>query len=164
MDVDLAWKAWKGRRFKQVIFFPLLLLLIFFMLVLMPFAYGLHLFVKNGEKLKIRNEIKRLDVTEEPINTPEKKNLESLWNLHGLNRSPFSSKERFRLLKKWIDILYGEEIRKNLELDGKLKDVKQLFEDFNKPYYAGESSGVYNFGDPLMALIDMISNDLPEYE
>jgi len=95
---------------------------------------------------------------------PEKKDLQSLWELHGLEDFLYSSELRLRLLKSWIDVLYGEDTTRKLKLDDKLKGFKGFFEDVNKPYYEGEEDAChYYFGDPVSFTIEMISEKLPEY-
>ena len=162
---SIEWKEERKERIKQILFIPIALMLVAFMVLSVPVVYLLHLWEAHNKNKSIKNEITANCQNITNIEVPKIKTLELLWHLHGLNEYQYDSAEKIELLKIWLEILYGEENTKSLNINQRVKTISGRHVKANIPYYQGkEGAAHYHFVSPVDALIRELSDELPEYE
>jgi len=158
------WEESIAGRIKQTILLPFVFILIIFLFLLIPFAYISHFRKVNHKKQEIKAQIKYLETNPYPTHAPNKKTLESLWDIYGMEKDNYSQDERMNLLNTWIENLYGKKILESLNLKSKIKQIAENHRKANQPYYEGEEAPHYHFMPPFDELISNLSEELPPYK
>jgi len=160
----IKWKEDVGERIIQMALLPLGLVLVLFLLLMIPFIYVVNVWAWYANRKELKSEIKALEEEPQSDQAPDEKDLESLWWLHGLEDRKYTSDERLNLLGGWIDILYGEDVAKDLRIQSRVDESRQRQMKANRPYYEGKDSPHYHFGSPVDSVIRTLSKELSEYE
>jgi len=159
------WDEKTGKIIIQFLLMPIAFLLILFLMLLTPIAYITHIRDSYKKKQEISNEINNLKQSTQPYEVPKMKSLEFLWNLHGLDEYKYNTTERITVLKKWITVLYGEEIKSKLNFEARLDEITKRHAEANIPFYQGvEGAAHFHFMSSVDSLIRDLTNELPEYD
>ena len=160
----IEWKESIGGRIQQIALIPLFLVFVLIEYAMTPIIYILNLLNTHQKRKELEREINKLETELLSDQVPDEKDLESLWWLHGLEERKYLSDERLSLLGGWIDILYGEDVSKDLRLQSRVEESRQRQMKANMPYYEGKDLPHYHFASPVDSLIRALSKELPEYE
>lgn len=161
----IEWKAGAKEKLKQVSLLPIVLILIIFLGLMVPIMYLIHMRELAQRKRELRAVITSQRIQSSHHQLPDKKTVESLWRLHGLNNSDYNDNERIALLSTWVAILYGKEESFSVDLDQRLLAISERQAAANRPYYEGNQNAAhFHFMSPVDALIVELSEELPSYD
>ena len=130
----------------------------------MPIEYAIHLKQLYDEKTNLITHMRDLKNNSLWLDSPEYKDIESLWFLYGMKKFYYSPDERTDLLEKWLEILYGATIADNLDIKNRIKEIQCRQSKAHSDYHEGRSNIHFHFGLPVDSLIRALADELPLYE
>lgn len=194
-----SWSSWQGPLsgvvlfdrhanartiVKQIVFLPIILIVIPILALMALFDYVAHLRKRARMMAALRDEIRRLRSCPLPLGEASVGTLDALWSLHGLENDPLSfhddlatwaflhgphndvdhSEMALNLLCQWVDILYGTGRSVDLKIHERAREIERQMGEANRPYYEGQKGAPhYHFGSPLESLIKELSDELPPF-
>jgi len=161
----ITWGDSIYQRTKQVMLLPIVLLFTILTYAAIPPLYILDLWDEYLKKRKVKSDIKELENEILQAQLPTNKVLAELWRLHGMCSRKYSSDEIVRLLRDWINILYGEDVCKKLQLNNRVREISARQMTANSPYYKDKSKAAhFHFVALVNVLINELTFELPAYE
>jgi len=122
-------------------------------------------FAKGAEKLKAIAQKQAHEFQDLPF--PKSKTLYDLWQMHGLEiawwfKYKAEDNPAIKLLKKWVDILYGDGIAESLNL---LERLNMAWREQGRDSVKSQEKGIYIcYRDPFYTVLENISFELGCYE
>ena len=161
----ITWNESLGGKIKQIAILPLALLLVLLLIAMTPIAYIFYLWEVYQKRGELEREVQALETESLSDEVPDKKNVESMWRLHGLDEREYSLDEQLNLLDTWIGILYGEDVTKNLGLKQRVNEIAERRVMINLPYYQGEEGAAhFRLAPPVDSLVRQLSEEFPVYK
>ena len=160
----IEWEENIGGRIMQAAILPLVLVFSLFLYVMTPVAYIQHLRKVHQKKKELEREIQAIESELLSDQVPDRKDVESLWRLHGLDERKYSLDERVNLLSNWIDTLYGKDASNNLRLKSKAEDIAERNFKANLPCYEDKDAPHFRFVSPVDSMARQLSEELPPYQ
>ena len=160
----IEWKENVISTIVQIALLPLILLLDLVAISITLITCVLHSWKSHNYKQMLKREIKALETESLSDQVPDKKDLESLWMLHGLEKSKYSSNERLCLIETWIVILYGTDETKNINLKQKANEISKRQMKANLHWYEDKGAAHFLFSSPVDSLIRQLSEELTPYQ
>jgi len=84
----------------------------------------------------------------------------ALWHIHGIDKNRYGEHRAIRLLNQWLDVLYGEGIAKELNIEGRCSQKWQNNIQINMPFYTEANAPHFHFRNPFNCVIEEISGEL----
>lgn len=162
-----SWKeVWQGLRtcdMKQLLYLPAALFTVGILVLFIPVTYGIHIYEAWKRKHSLKKKIKYYRGIENPL-LPERKDLQSLWGLHGFGKYEGTREDAAALLGRWVSILYGDEVMSVADIEAELEQITSRRIQGKIAFMEGKSDTHCHFGPPVDLLIGRLSDQLPAYE
>lgn len=159
----ITWEEDRAKRFKQIMFLPVALMLTVVLVFSTPIGYISHLVEMRNKKNKAKEEILRLSEVPSEIVFPVEKNISALWDLQGLDGGEYTPDLKLQLIHEWLDILYGPGTADALNIEGHIQDIARGHAEANRSFYEGKGGPHILFVPPVETMIKEISKELSEY-
>lgn len=144
-----------------VFMIPLMLMLLIVVVPIVSFCYARD---QWQHKRLLKKELQDLETPSPSYQYPEEENIASLWRRYGIHKR-FGIEQQMQLIESWIEILYGNDTLKRLDLYARLGQIKRAHFDANTPYYSGdEDAPHFSFLADADSLVREIAEELPAYE
>lgn len=145
----------------QVFMIPLMLMLFIAVVPIVSLSYARE---QWQHKRLLKKELQDLDEPSPSYHYPEEKNIALLWRRYGIHKR-FGIEQQMHLIESWIEILYGTDTLKRLDLYARLGQIKRVHFDANTPYYSGdEDAPHFSFMADADSLVREIAKELSAYE
>jgi len=127
-------------------------------------SYSFQLFYARGKLERLRLIFNQSMQKMKPSPQAEEKTVLSLWHLHGIDQSKHGEHRAIRLLNQWLDILYGSDTAKDLDIEGRRSQTWQRNIKMNMPFYTEANAPHFLFRNPFDCVLEQVSGELPPYK
>ena len=108
-------------------------------------------------------ELQKILTAKLPDMEPSNKTLSSLWEMYGLNNHDYYPHQQLDLFKRWVVILYGERVAKDLKIQNRFDKIAKQQSDAHAACDKSSTDIDLFFRNPIDIVIMGITYELPEY-
>jgi hypothetical protein len=156
----IKWNGGFGALMKQTGLVALRIVLLAIFALLVPVRYGLHL-IQRARKIRAQ-EVRIAQLSTIPAFAPTCKTIDELWRAYGLDDDAFAVDTQAALLENWVEVLYGVETARRLDVQGRASAKMAQRREMHRPLYEGKEGAIhFHFAPIAESIAEELSKALP---
>jgi hypothetical protein len=156
----IKWNGGFGAFMKQTALVTLRIVLLAIFALLLPVRYGLHL-IQRARKIQAQ-EVRIDQLSTNPAFAPTCKTIDELWRAYGLDDDAFAVDTQVALLENWVEVLYGVETARQLDVQGRASEKMAQRREMHRPFYEGKKDAIhFHFAPIAQSIAEELSKALP---